>query len=105
MFCYGNQRTDLINFLILVITSQISAGTGEFLLTSDVFENIIYLFNIESDKTYFVLRLCDNSKLLNDELCETLFLFDDKSDCINFNSVLIDISLKYKIDFLNLNNI
>lgn len=102
VYCYGTQKTDLRAFLIPGITSKISAETGNFLLTSDIFKNIIDLFNIESDRTYFVLRIIDNSKS-SDGLRETVFLFDDKDDCISFNSVLIDISLNYKIKYLNLN--
>lgn len=101
IYCYGNRKTDLSNFLIPGITSKISAESGNFLLTSDIFKNIIDLYNIEPDKTYFLLRIIDNS-ISDDELRETVFLFDDKNDCISFNSVLIDISLKYKIDYLNL---
>lgn len=101
IYCYGNRKTDLSNFLIPGITSKISAESGNFLLTSDIFKNIIELYNIEQDKTYFLLRIIDNS-MSDDELRETVFLFDDKNDCISFNSVLIDILLKYKIDYLNL---
>lgn len=101
IYCYGNRKTDLSNFLIPGITSKISAESGEFLLNSDIFKNIIKLFNIEQDKTYFLLRIIDNSKL-DDESREKFFLFADKNDCISFNSALIDISLKYKTDHLNL---
>ena len=99
-YCYGNQKMDLSHFLIPDITSKISAEPGDNLLTSDVFENIIDLFNIESDKTYFILRIIDNSKSFDDVLRETVFLFDDKNECISFNSILVDISLKYKMNYI-----
>lgn len=101
-YCYGNRKLDLMHFLIPGITSLISAESGEFLLTSDIFKNIISLFNIEEDKIYFILRVVDNSKPFDSDFRETVFVFADKKDCLNFNSVLCDISLKYKTDYLKL---
>lgn len=102
-YCYGNRKLDLSTFLIPGITSKISAESGDFLLTSDIFKNIISLFNIEEDKIYFILRVVDNSKPSDSDFRETVFVFADKKDCLNFNSVLCDISLKYKTDYLKLN--
>ena len=56
-YCYGNQKTDLSNFLIPGITSKISAESSDFLLTSDVFENIIDLFNIETTLNIEIIYL------------------------------------------------
>lgn len=101
-YCYGNRKLDLSTFLIPGISSKISAESGEFLMNSDIFKNIISLFNIEEDKIYFILRITDNSKASDEPLSETVFLFADKKDCLEFNSVLCDMSLKYKIDYLNI---
>ena len=102
VYCYGNQKLDLSAFLIPGITSKISAESGEFLMNSDIFKNIISLFNIEEDKIYFILRIVDNSKPSDSNFRETVFLFADRKDCLEFNSVLCDMSLKYKIDYLNI---
>lgn len=101
--CYGNQKLNLSHFLIPGITSKISAESGEFLLNADIFKNIIDLFNIEQDKIYYILRVIDNSKTEKEALRETVFIFSDKNDCIDFNSALSDISFKYKTDYLMLN--
>lgn len=103
VFCYGNQKLDLSHFLIPGITSKISAESGEFLLNSNIFKNIIDLFYIKEPDIYFILRITDNSKSSEEALNETVFLFVDKKDCLDFNSVLCDISLKYKTDYLKLN--
>lgn len=101
VFCYGNQKLDLTHFLIPGITSKISAESGEFLLNSDIFKNIICLFDIDPAEIYFLLRIIDNSEELDNQ-SETLFLFSEKSDCIAFNSVLVEISLNSKITDINL---
>lgn len=103
VYCYGNRKLDLSTFLIPGISSKISAESGEFLMNSDIFKNIISLFNIEEDKIYFILRITDNSKPSDSDFRETVFLFADRKDCLEFNSVLCDVSLKYKIDYLKLN--
>lgn len=102
VYCYGNRKLDLMHFLIPGITSKISAESGEFLLNSDIFKNIISLFNIEDSKIYFILRITDNSKPSESDFSETLFIFSDRKDCLEFNSILCDISLKYRIDYLNI---
>lgn len=101
VFCYGNQKLDLTHFLIPGITSKISAESGEFLLNSDIFKDVIDLFDIEPAEIYFLLRIIDNSEE-SDNQSETLFLFSEKSDCIAFNSVLVEISLNSKITDINL---
>ena len=103
VYCYGNQKLDLSHFLIPGITSKLSAESGEFLLNADIFANIIDLFYIEPDKIYYILRVIDNSKTEKEALRETVFIFSDKNDCIDFNSALSDISFKYKTDYLMLN--
>lgn len=103
VYCYGNQKLDLSHFLIPGITFKLSAESGELLLNADIFKNIIDLFNIDSDKIYFILRVIDNSKTEKEALRETVFIFSDKKDCIAFNSALSDISFKYKTDYLMLN--
>jgi hypothetical protein len=101
-YCYGNQRLDLTHFIIQGITSKISAESGEFLKTSEIFKNIVDLFNIEESEIYFILRFVDNSKISGDAGKETVFIFSDKRDCLYFNSVLLDLSLRYKTDYLKL---
>lgn len=101
-FCYGNQRLNLTTFLVPCLKSKVSVETSEFLLTSDVFSNIIDLFNIEQDKSYYLLRIKDNA-IKDDELKETLFLFSDREDLINFNAFLTHLSLSYKESYIKLN--
>ena len=101
-YCYGNQRLDLTHFIIPGITSKLSAESGEFLKTSEIFKNIVDLFSIEESEIYFILRVVDNSKISGDAGKETVFIFSDKRDCLYFNSVLLDLSLRYKTDYLKL---
>ena len=101
-FCYGNQRLNLTTFLIPGLTSKVSTETSEFLLTSDVFSAIIDLFNIEQDKIYYLLRINDNS-VKKDDQKETLFLFSNREDLINFNAFLTHLSLSYKESYIKLN--
>lgn len=101
-FCYGNQRLNLTTFLVPGLTSKVSVESSEFLLTSDVFSEIVDLFNIEQDKIYYLLRIKDND-IKDDELKETLFLFSNREDLINFNAFLTHLSLSYKESYIKLN--
>lgn len=101
-FCYGNRRLNLTPFLVPGLTSKISAETSEFLLTSDVFSAIIDLFNIESDKIYYILRIKDNT-IKENELQETVFLFSTRDELIGFNAYLTHLSLSYKESYIQLN--
>ena len=101
-FCYGNQRLNLTTFLVPGLTSKVSVESSEFLLTSDVFSEIVDFFNIEQDKIYYLLRIKDND-IKDDELKETLFLFSNREDLINFNAFLTHLSLSYKESYIKLN--
>lgn len=100
-YCYGNQKLDLIPFLVPGLTSRTSVEIGEFLLTSDKFKNIIDLFYIESEELYYLLRIIDNTAKKNNE---TVFIFKYQEDMYKFNNVLMSLSISLKRSYLELNS-
>lgn len=101
-FCYGNQRLNLTELLVPYLITKTSAETSEFLLTSDFFSGIIDLFNIEQDKMYYLL-IIECNVVKTDKLKQTLFLFSNREDLINFNAFLTHLSLSYKESYIQLN--
>lgn len=95
IYCYGNKRTDLTNFLSPGIISKLSAETGEFIKNNENLKEVSELFELQDNKIYYILRLNNNDENLNN-----IFFFESLCDILNFTGTLQMLSLNIKTDFL-----